>query len=250
MEYKIAGMNIELNDYVLSINGRIVERSVRVASELKDVLYSKGWLKGNENAHLYYMYRNVAAFKQLSESKVRYDITVLKPLMLGEEFNKTLGHYHKIAEKGLSYPELYEVLDGEALYLLQRPLQEKTEVVLISARKGDKVLIPPNYGHITINTGKSDLVMANLVSSEFESDYRPIIEKRGGAVYVLRGKEIVPNKNYGDIKLEIRDGPEEYALELKANILDSFLEDPEKFKFLNKPSLRWQNDDRYLKLKR
>ncbi|MGB9732846.1 MAG: glucose-6-phosphate isomerase family protein [Candidatus Micrarchaeales archaeon] len=239
MEYKIAGMRFVLNDYVLSVDGKIVERTPRIASELRDVLYSKDWLKGNENMPLYYMYRNAAVLKELSNNKIRYDITVLRPVMLGEEFNKTLGHYHKIAEKGLSYPELYEVLDGDALYLLQKPLKAKTEVVLISAKKGDKVLIPPNYGHITINVGRSDLVMANLVSSEFESDYKPIIEKKGGAVYVLRNKEIVFNNNYGNIKLEIRDGPEEYSIDLEGDILHSFIEEPEKFRFLNKPSLRW-----------
>ena len=230
-------MKIMLKDYVLTVNGKAAERSVRKAYELKSVLYSKSWLSKHKDTPLYYMYRNVAPFKPLSKNGIRYDITVIRPLMLGSEFNKTLGHYHQIAEHGLTYPELYEVLDGNALYLLQKTLHDKTEVILINARKGEKVIIPPNYGHITINLGRKDLVMANLVSDRFESDYKPVIKMRGGAVYVLRGNTIAANKSYGDIDLKIRYKPGEYTFESKGSILDSFLNDPKKFGFLNKPSL-------------
>jgi oxalate decarboxylase/phosphoglucose isomerase-like protein (cupin superfamily) len=52
-----------------------------------------------------------------------------------------------------TYRELYEVLKGDAHYLLQRAQNKERvdEAILVKATRGDKVLIPPNYGHVTIN---------------------------------------------------------------------------------------------------
>ncbi len=59
----------------------------------------------------------------------------------------------RVPEASLHYPELYEVLKGDANYLLQRAQNEERvdEVILVKATRGDKVIIPPNYGHVTIN---------------------------------------------------------------------------------------------------
>ena len=45
------------------------------------------------------------------------------------------------------------MLDGDAHYLLQRAQNEESvhEVILVKATRGDKVIVPPNYGHVTIN---------------------------------------------------------------------------------------------------
>ena len=99
--------------------------------------------------------------EKLREQNIRYDITIIPPGMLGREYIKTAGHYHPLVPGGsVTYPELYEVLEGEALYLLQR--QDLGDVVAINASAGDKVLVPPNYGHITINGSNKKLKMATL----------------------------------------------------------------------------------------
>ncbi len=48
-----------------------------------------------------------------------------------------------------TYSELYEVLERDAHYLLQRAQngERVDEVILVKATRGDKVIIPPNYGH-------------------------------------------------------------------------------------------------------
>jgi len=94
--------------------------------------------------------------RKIKEKGLRYDITIIPPNKLGMEFVKTAGHYHPfLPGSKMTYPELYEVLEGEAHYLLQRREQERgteriTDVVVVKAKKGDKVIIPPNYGHVTI----------------------------------------------------------------------------------------------------
>jgi len=56
------------------------------------VIYDKEWLKTAPNLELYYMYRDLAEtetdFMEIIKNDLRYDITVLKPIRLGKEFNK------------------------------------------------------------------------------------------------------------------------------------------------------------------
>ncbi|WP_301664617.1 glucose-6-phosphate isomerase family protein [Methanoculleus frigidifontis] len=95
----------------------------------------------------------------LAEQNVRFDITVIPPGAVGGEYVKTKGHYHPLTPAGIGYPELYQVLAGEAHYLLQR--KNLRDVVVVTAKAGEFVLIPPGYGHVTVNPGKENLVMAN-----------------------------------------------------------------------------------------
>ena len=96
----------------------------------------------------------------------------------------------------MPYPEVYEVLAGSAYYLLQR--RDHTDVVLLPAHAGDKVLIPPGYGHVTINPGREQLVMANLVSTDFASDDGQIAERHGAAYTSMKKEGWVANQHYGD----------------------------------------------------
>lgn len=181
----------------------LTHASIRTLSELREVVYDKAWLENSkENTELYYMYRGLSLSKKdreiLLSTNIRYDITVIPPRMLGTEFVKTLGHYHPDAKPGITYPELYEVLEGEAVYLLQKPKKtydEIEDVIAVKALKGDMVVVPPNYGHVTINAAKKRLKMANLVERNFSSIYKPYLEKKGAA-YFLTEKGWIKNENY------------------------------------------------------
>ena len=65
---------------------------------------------------------------------------------MGLEFVKTYGHHHPRVSPKLryTYPEMYEVLKGDAFYLLQPAQNEDTvdEVILVKATRGDKVTAP------------------------------------------------------------------------------------------------------------
>lgn len=177
---------------------------IRRREDMLEVFYDR---EAGGVEELYYMYRGVALSRDQSmiESKgLRYDITVIRPGTLGREYIKTAGHYHpQKPETGLTYPEVYEVLHGRAHYLLQRPSPEHPDqleaVILITAKPGDKVLIPPQFGHITINPGEDYLIMSNWVAAEFSSIYEPIRLLGGGAYFELQtdeGPEFIANKNY------------------------------------------------------
>jgi len=173
----------------LEFAGKTREPDIRRLYDMSDVIYDKNWLAGTENVELYYMYRDLYLSRSdqetLQEQGLRYDITIIPPRMLGVEYIKTAGHYHPLVPGGkVTYPEIYEVLEGEALYLLQK--QNLSDVVAVSAFAGDKILIPPDYGHITINRSNNTLKMANFVASDFSSLYEPYKELGGGAYFLTK----------------------------------------------------------------
>ncbi len=192
----------------LRFGDKIAEPAVRTLGDLKDLLYDPASMKDAPETPIYYMYRDLALGKKDRESMktehIRYDVTVIPPRTIGAEYVKTVGHYHpRVPGTDLSYTELYEVLEGKAHYLLQSLADGKiSDVVLVEALKGDKVLMPPGYGHITINPGNKELKMSNLVSDKFESIYKPYQKMHGGAYYEL-ADGLCKNKNYGSIP-EIR----------------------------------------------
>ena len=106
----------------------------------------------------------------LHHHNLRYDLTVIPSCEICGEWVKTKGHYHPKNPAGIGYPEIYEVIEGQVHYLLQS--RNLDDVVIISAQAGDLVIIPPEYGHVSINPSQdSALVMANIVSTAFESEY-------------------------------------------------------------------------------
>lgn len=174
----------------LEFGVRTKEPDVRMLHDMDDVLYDQEWAKGIENLELYYMYRDLFLSRRdgdlFVEQGIRYDITIIPPLMLGCEYVKTAGHYHPLVPGQIvTYPEVYEVLEGEATYLLQK--EDLSDVVVVRARAGDKVVVPPDYGHITINESNKRLKMANFVAREFSSIYDPIKERGGGAYFLTEG---------------------------------------------------------------
>ena len=165
----------------------IKKPDIRYLSDMKKVLYDQGWAKSAPDLELYYMYRGIKR-----KTGLRYDITVIPPKMLGKEFVKTKGHEHSG-----KYGELYTVLEGEALYLLQKHKKNKIEdVYAVKAKKRESVIVPPYYGHITINPLKKKLVEANWLCKKCQNLYG-LFEKKQGACYYYLKNGWVKNKNYG-----------------------------------------------------
>ena len=240
---------------------------IRHLFDMREVIFDQEWLKKQENIELYYMYRGMGLSeedkKKIEAARLRYDITIIPPLMLGKEFNKTAGHYHCEAATGISYPEIYEVLSGEAYYLMQHSIENNSvkDAYFVHAVVGDKVIIPPNYGHFTINASDKDLAMANWVCLDCISDYSKVKEKRGACYYAVvnppsplpagqadlsqRGNSInwLSNKNYQEIsklrelsptnfsEFGLKKNKEMYELVNDLGKLD-FLVKPEEYKKL------------------
>ncbi len=217
------------------------EPAVRNLKEMQEVLLDKNITSPQD---FYFMYRDVYAVSDkdvLLENKLRYDITVIKPDYLGKELMKTAGHYHPG-----SYGELYEVVYGKALCLLQRPDPKNHKaievVIMVEAKQGQKIVIPPGFGHILINPGPDCLITSNWVSSCFKSEY-DLYKKAGGAAYFVdkssKKFKIVPNPYFvklADMKC-VKPNPDIDKFGLKDNvpIYPLVRDSVKKLDFLNHP---------------
>ena len=156
---------------------------------MEKVLFDKVWLKAAPNLELYYMYRG-----EKRSGELRYDITVIPPKMLGSEFNKTMGHDHN-----KKFGEVYTVLAGEALYLIQKTNKNKIlDVYAVKAKRGEAIIVPPYYGHITINPTKKILKEANWLSENCKNIYFNF-KKMQGACYYYTKSGWIKNKNYSKV---------------------------------------------------
>lgn len=218
---------------------------VRRLSDMRGVLRQRQ-AEGPEE--LYFMYRDVARDgdrERLRAAGLRYDVTVIRPGRIGDEYVKTAGHYHPAAGAGdVTYPEIYEVAAGKALFLLQRaapPYRSVTDVVAVAAGPGERLLVPPGYGHITINPGPGLLVLTNVVEASFVSVYEPVQALQGGAYYAVAGPEgvaFVVNERYGDVPpLRRAQAPHwpEYGIVPEAPLYRDVAAAPERFRYLVEP---------------
>ncbi len=223
-----------------------VAASVRKLSEIKAVLYNQA-AEGPED--IYVMYRGVIKPEHrdlIKKYSIRYDITVIRPGKIGSEYIKTAGHFHpRVPGQTLDFPEVYEVISGRAHYLMQlsedHSFIELEDVVVVDAGPGDKVLIPPGYGHVTINPGGEPLVMSNCVGAEFTSDYGPYREAGGAAYFEVESDDkavFIPNDHYSKKPaprlVKAVDFPE-LGLVRGIPLYKCFTSAPEKMKFLVAP---------------
>ena len=83
---------------------------IRFLYDMKTVLYDQKWVKKATDCELYHMYRGLKR-----NGDLRYDITIIFAKRLGQEFNRTKGN-----RNSKNYQELYTVLDGKAIFLMQK----------------------------------------------------------------------------------------------------------------------------------
>ena len=149
-----------------------------------------------------------------------------RPAQAGE-YIKTYGHYH-VGD----LDETYEIIGGEGIALLQKlvvkngvPQIDRVEefrAIKVSAKGGsasggkavNSVYMPPGFGHLVVNTGKTWLVTSDdspvfgvddSASMPGHADYEPVKKMRGFAYYVIEkdgAPALVRNTLYKEILSE------------------------------------------------
>lgn len=231
---------MEIYEKLAPKDSRKPDISRRMTFDMRLVALDPAAIKSSEL--LYTVYRNLA----IINGKIRYDITVMPPKKIGREFAKTFGHYHE----GL-FPELYEVLKGRAYFLLQKPAspagkpennpKKIKEIYIVEVAGGEKAVMPPGFGHLSINIGKNDLVLANWIGL-VSYNYNLFQELRGGCYHILDSDEAIEfkkNPNYKTVpklkKLRPKDVPDLGIQNGKEHPIWDLRNDPQKLEWLIKP---------------
>ena len=218
-------------------------KQIRTLKELAPVLYDeKCSLKTDLDSPVYETWRDCGddnVRDLLAKQGLRYDLTIMPPNTFGDEYVKTLGHYHQPNGTTGSYHEIFGVIEGEAQFLIQKQCgQEVVDVLLLVAKEGEKILIPSNYGHVMINASSKRLVTENLISRSCVQCYDHYVKWRGGAYYVLTGDRYVKNSHYSSVpRLQVTRPASPSFLNNSSSLVQSFMNDPKKFGFLNEPAM-------------
>lgn len=248
------GITLSTSSYSLTFEAGLTspKAALRTMDEMREVLIDIN-LKSPQD--LYYMYRDVHVIDDeplLKKYNLRYDVTVIRPDKLGNELMKTAGHYHPG-----DFGELYEVVFGECFCMLQRPNKNDhqiiEEVIVVKAKMGQKIVIPPHFGHILVNPGPGPLVTSNWVSSRFSSDYSLYKQAHGAAYFMTEenGKvDFTPNKYFKALpKIEFRTPAmriDKFGLTEGDPIYPLIRKGVEKLDFLNRP-LDFSYEDVFIK---
>ena len=181
----------------------------------------------------------------------RYDITIIMPGLVNGECKKTSGHYHGFnSQRTNTYAEVYEVIKGTALYILQKSpnfdgedpeLLQVDDLILATVHEGETIIIPPNYGHASVNIGEGALVFSNLAYVPCPVNYEPVKYYHGMSYYIMKKDgepELKYNARYRDVPKPkfagVRENPQLGILFGKP-VYQSFKENPDAFRFLGEP---------------
>lgn len=227
------------------------EYSTRSFGALAPVLEDPSCVVGMEQEIVYWMYRNLGLRGKedlLRVHSLRYDLSVFRQHLFGQELMKTSGHYHPpIWKGGPSYPEVYEVAYGTAIFLMQEVTDisagpdtvEVTNCIALECRQGEKAIMPPNFGHVTINPDPDNvLVTTNWVCSDFASVYGGAELCQGFAWYRTEDRGWVTNPRYKNVPIlrhaRCADVPE-LGLIAGQGLYPSGADAPERMAFLKRP---------------
>lgn len=107
---------------------------------------------------------------------------------LGDEPVRSQGHVHAVApHSGWSPPELYDIWEGQAIiYAQEFAADNPGRCFAITARPGDKVVVPPGWAHAVINSDPSRrMVFGAWCDQQYGFDYTGVREHGGLAHFPL-----------------------------------------------------------------
>lgn len=245
---KVTGMDIHYDNVSkeLVLNEKPLGRSTRILKDMKDVIKDQEWVKTvKPERKMYYMFRNIYEDTDktiIEDNNLRYDITIIPPDMMGDEYIKTQGHCHPcVSGTDVTYPEIYQVLNGQAIFMFEKKEGKQTKTYHIHGKEGDIVILPPGCSHVTINPTDQILILANWVETNFKSDYKPLLKAKGLAYYYIKKdneNEFIKNLAAGKEASELEElmpiDPELIGLK-KDEPMYSLIKTPERLAFLTRP---------------
>lgn len=189
--------------------------------------------------------------EELQKRMLLFGVVTYVAGQLGEEPIRSQGHVHRISQhSGWSPPELYEIWQGKAIIYMQEYVEDDPgRCFAVIAGPGDKVLVPPGWGHATISASPDEpLTFGAWCDREYGFEYDAVRAHKGLAWYPLvQESQIVwlHNPHYvpGRLQVIAPRQYEEFGI-TPAPIYQQFIDDPARFQFISRPdktAALWQN---------
>lgn len=227
------------------------QHSRKLSKGMFGLLADKNYCIEDDPYYDFYLSIGVDADREKFKAvNLRYDSTVIMQGCAGDEFKKTAGHFHcDVPGKGMSYPEYYQVIKGKALFVMQRVNNYCTEgsmvvedAILAEVNAGESIVIPPNYGHCTVNISDETMVFVNLVSCSSTNYYDSVKKSVGMCCYIKKGENggyiVEKNPSYQftcEPKIVTPTDNDTLGIHKGVPVYTQFLNAPDKFAYLNSP---------------
>jgi len=187
--------------------------------------------------------------EELNRRMLLFGVVIYAAGQLGEEPVRSQGHIHAIAPHcGWSTPELFEIWEGRAIiYAQERVENDPGRCFAVMAGPGDKVVVPPNWGHAVINANpKNRMVFGAWCDRQYGFVYDEVRAHHGLAWFpVLDDRKNIhwePNPSYRPANLSIRS-PRTYVelgLDTSTPVYEQFAKDPASVQWVSEPArLAW-----------
>ncbi|MEG6025043.1 glucose-6-phosphate isomerase family protein [Enterobacter hormaechei] len=179
---------------------------------------------------------------ELEKRMLLFGVVTYAAGTLGDEPVRSQGHVHRISQhSGWSPPELYEIWQGKAIIYMQEYVDDDPgRCFAVLAGPGEKVLVPPRWGHATISASPNEpLTFGAWCDREYGFEYEAVRARKGLAWYPLvQGNHIVwqHNSHYRPGRLQMitpRSYPEFGITD--APVYQQFIDDPARFQFISRP---------------
>jgi glucose-6-phosphate isomerase len=239
------GLPIESDEGKVSYNSNEIDVKNIIQFQKKDLrnyVKEPKWGKDEENQEVFHLYQEV---KKIEDKEywddIQFDIVVILPGFLGEEFNKTIGYRRSVAENGFRYPEIYQIAEGYAEFFLQQSREEHEQIkeaIMIRAQKHDLIIIPPMYNVTIINPSEKKNIISRLRAIDVEEISEDYERTKGECYYRLEEGKWAFNPNYEEIPALKLEEPQNQWKSLKRGIpiYVSYIYNPRRLRSLVEPN--------------
>jgi glucose-6-phosphate isomerase, archaeal len=239
-----AGLPLSLTDGRILPGADVVveEDLVRRLVEMREVVADD---IGDQEDRVVYQMLNGVRHEQdieLTDLPLRYELTALDGRPFGWEAAKTLGHVHvRPAGARSGYPEVVEVVHGEAGFLIQDLADgpdgpRSRRAWLVRAQQGDWVILPPDLAHVTIDLGAGPLVFSDVIDRGARGIYAGVAAAHGFGWYVAADGGLRANSRYAEPpRLEEIDAVE-WSGPAPEPLYRYFRDDPSRLGWLSEPA--------------
>ncbi len=164
---------------------------------------------------------------------------------LGDEPVRSQGHIHAVAPHcDSSTPELFEIWEGSAIiYAQERATDDPGRCFAVTARPGDKVVVPPDWAHCVINADpERRMIFGAWCHRQYGFVYDQVRAHGGLAWFPLIAEDKSirweANSRYHRSEITVRPAREypELGLEHEVPIYQKFVSDPDSLQWISQPS--------------
>ncbi len=193
--------------------------------------------ENSDNIHneqiLYYTYGGICRKEDQQifiANGITYEYSILLPGTIHGECIKTHGHIH--AENPQNHTrraEAFEILYGEGYFQLFRKVSAAWEIIMLHMKEGDCILVPNDFYHLSINTGKKPFIFADLIKDDVECNYVDLVHRHGAPISLFRDEKGLYRKRNSYWKeetlyiYECNANETSLMKELRPNIYEQFI---------------------------